>query len=240
MSSSFLPRRAIIMGRHRRPETAPSPQSAHPGAQPSTTPAWTAAPALENDSLEKIITELLSPPEGCSRCKLCQSRKTIVVGEGNPNAELVFVGEGPAEQEDAQGRPFVGKAGQLLDKMIHAMGLQREQVYLCNIVKCHPTGNRNPEAEEIEACSQFLARQLDVIRPKIVVALGNLAAQTLLQTEEPISQLRGNFFPYRNGAKLMPTLHPAHLLRNPVSKREAWADLQQVASELGLQIPKRG
>jgi DNA polymerase len=200
--------------------------------------------APENDSLELIAADLLSPPEapetGCPRCKLCQSRKNLVVGEGNPNAELVFVGEGPGEQEDLQGRPFVGKAGQLLDRMIQAMGLQREQVYICNVVKCRPPGNRNPEPDEIAACSPFLARQLDVIRPKVVVALGKFAAQTLLQTETPISKLRGNFFPYRNGAKLMPTFHPAYLLRNPESKREAWEDLQQVATELGIKIPKRG
>jgi DNA polymerase len=162
------------------------------------------------------------------------------VGEGSSQAELVFVGESPGEQEDQQGRPFVGKSGQLLDRMIQAMGLQREQVYVCNVVKCRPPGNRNPEADEIAACSPFLARQLDVIRPKVVVALGKFAAQTLLQTDAPISNLRGNFFPYRNGSKLMPTFHPAYLLRNPESKREAWEDLQQVAAELGIKIPKRG
>ncbi|MFL5812923.1 MAG: uracil-DNA glycosylase [Bdellovibrionia bacterium] len=265
MGSSFLPRRAIIMGRRRSissssadsqqaapqasnnepllMETEPSlaPNVAAAALQTATAPNPVAAPA--NDSLELIAADLLCPPEapetGCPRCKLCQSRKNLVVGEGSPNAELVFVGESPGEQEDQQGRPFVGKAGQLLDRMIQAMGLQREQVYLCNVIKCHPPGNRNPEADEIAACSPFLARQLDVIRPKVVVALGKFAAQTLLQTEAPISKLRGNFFPYRNGAKLMATFHPAYLLRNPESKREAWEDLQQVAAELGIKIPKR-
>jgi DNA polymerase len=247
MSSSFLPRRAIIMAR-RRTSAPASEQASLLETAPSLAPnlaeelshseesatALRSIPATENDSLDQISADL----QGCPRCKLCQSRKTIVVGEGNPKAELVFVGEGPGEQEDIQGRPFVGKAGQLLDRMIQAMGLQREQVYICNVVKCRPPGNRNPEPDEIEACGQFLERQLNVIQPKIVVALGKFAAQTLLQTESPISKLRGNFFPYR-GAKLMPTFHPAYLLRNPDSKREAWADLQQVARELGIAIPKR-
>lgn len=187
------------------------------------------------DSLEAIAAEL----SGCTRCKLCEKRKNIVFGEGNPSASLVFVGEGPGEQEDLQGRPFVGKAGQLLDRMIEAMGLTRGQVYICNVVKCRPPGNRNPEPDEIQSCDPFLYRQLDAIRPKVVVALGKFAAQTLLETQTPISKLRGRFYEYR-GAKLMPTFHPAYLLRNPDGKREAWADLQQVASELGIQIPKRG
>jgi DNA polymerase len=191
-------------------------------------------PADRAASLAAVAAEL----QGCTRCKLCETRKTIVVGEGNPQAELVFVGEGPGEQEDLQGRPFVGKAGQLLDRMIEAMGLTREQVYICNVVKCRPPGNRNPEPDEIEACSPFLYRQLDAIRPKVVVALGKFAAQTLLQTEERISSLRGRFHPYR-GAKLMPTFHPAFLLRNPESKREAWADLKSVAQELGIGLPAR-
>jgi DNA polymerase len=254
MDSSFLPRRAIVMGR-RRPqnqidhqasnsesmplrtpqpttETGPSETSS---TIPTVPPALTTSSSPANDTLEQIAANL----ENCTRCKLCEKRKTIVVGEGNPQAELVFVGEGPGEQEDLQGRPFVGKAGQLLDRMIQAMGLQREQVYICNVVKCRPPGNRNPEPDEIEACGQFLARQLDVIHPKVVVALGKFAAQTLLQTEAPISKLRGHFHSYR-GAKLMPTFHPAYLLRNPDSKREAWADLQQVAAELGIEVPKRG
>lgn len=251
MSSSFLPRRAIVMARRRqaasKADQAAADQPTLLESSPSLAPApaagthaapFEAVAAPANDSLEQITTDLNSPP--CPRCKLCQTRKTIVVGEGNPQAELVFVGEGPGEQEDAQGRPFVGKAGQLLDRMIQAMGISREQVYLCNVVKCHPPGNRNPEADEIEACSPFLARQLDVIRPKVVVALGKFAAQTLLQTDAPISKLRGNFFPYRNGAKLMPTFHPSYLLRSPESKREAWEDLQKVAGELGIVIPKRG
>jgi uracil-DNA glycosylase len=186
------------------------------------------------DSLTQIIADL----NGCVRCKLYSGRTNIVPGEGNARAELVFVGEGPGEQEDLQGKPFVGKAGQLLDRMIEAIGLSRDQVYIANVVKCRPPGNRNPEADEIEACSEFLYRQLDVIQPKIIVALGKFAAQTLLKTEERITQLRGRFYPYR-GAQLMPTFHPSYLLRNPESKREVWADLQQVALALGLQIPHK-
>jgi DNA polymerase len=245
MSSTFLPRRAIVMARRRQLQSNPeSPvlqdlqRSAEINVVGVETPSRVTSDShtpVTQDSLERIAADL----QGCTRCKLCQGRSTIVVGEGNPTAELVFVGEGPGEQEDLQGRPFVGKAGQLLDRMIQAMGLQREQVYICNVVKCRPPGNRNPEPDEITACDPFLARQLDVIRPKIVVALGKFAAQTLLQTQTPISRLRGSFHPFRNGAKLMPTFHPAYLLRNPESKRETWADLQQVARELGLEIPKR-
>ena len=207
----FLPKHAFIMAK-----TAPT------------------APVESVDSLEKVGLEL----QGCQRCKLCTGRKTIVVGEGNAQAQLVFVGEGPGEQEDLKGRPFVGRAGELLDRMILAIGLKRSDVYIANVVKCRPPGNRNPEYDEISACSPFLYRQLDVIRPKVVVALGKFAAQTLLQTDQRISALRGKFHAYR-GAKLMPTFHPAYLLRNPDSKREAWSDLQQVARELGLTIPKR-
>ncbi len=190
--------------------------------------------AVISDSLEKIASEL----QGCVRCKLCSGRKTIVLGEGNPKAQLMFVGEGPGEQEDVQGRPFVGMAGQLLDRMIEAMGLERAQVYIVNVVKCRPPGNRNPERDEIESCSPFLYRQIDVIRPKIVVALGRFAAQTLLQAEVRITQIRGRLYPYR-GAQMMPTFHPAYLLRNPESKREAWEDLKKVAEFLEIKIPSR-
>jgi DNA polymerase len=243
----FLPQRTIIMARRARsypassPENAPQAESETENQTPTpevtfpTSSALQQNPALQKiDTLERVAADL----EGCVRCKLCQRRKTIVVGEGNPQAELVFVGEGPGEQEDLQGRPFVGKAGQLLDKMIQAIGLERDQVYIANVVKCRPPGNRNPEPDEIEACSSFLYRQLQIIQPKVVVALGKFAAQTLLQTEERISTLRGRFHSYR-GAKLMPTFHPSYLLRNPASKKEAWEDLQLVARELKLQLPKR-
>jgi DNA polymerase len=226
----FLPDNAIVMAkRGARPGSVARKAAAASMPIPSSPPVNTAS-----DSLQALATDL----EGCTRCKLCSGRKTIVIGEGNPQARLVFVGEGPGEQEDLKGRPFVGKAGQLLDRMIEAIGLKRSDVYICNVVKCRPPGNRNPEADEIESCAPFLARQLDLIRPQIVVALGKFAAQTLLQTETPISRLRGDFKPYR-GAQLMPTFHPAYLLRNPESKKEAWEDLQKVAKELGLEIPKK-
>jgi len=192
------------------------------------------APDAENDSLELITRDL----NGCIRCKLCDSRKTIVVGEGNPQARLVFVGEGPGDAEDLQGRPFLGPAGELLDRMIEAMGLTRAEVYICNVVKCRPPESRTPEIDEVASCSPFLKRQLDVIQPQVVVALGKFAAQTLLQTEEPISKIRGNFRNY-DGRKLMPTFHPAYLLRNPSAKKEAWEDLKKVAAELGIKIPAK-
>lgn len=184
-------------------------------------------PTNQLDSLDNIKSDLTN----CKRCKLCSDRKTIVLGEGNPKAQLMFVGEGPGEQEDLQGRPFVGRAGQLLDKMIEAMGMKRSDVFIANVVKCRPPGNRNPESDEIASCSPFLFRQLDVIKPKVVVALGKFAAQTLLQTEERISEIRGKKFPFR-GSKLIPTYHPAYLLRNPSSKRDTWEDLKTAMKEL--------
>ena len=186
-----------------------------------------------SQSLEQIRQEL----GDCRRCKLCSGRTHIVFGVGNPHAELVFVGEGPGAEEDAQGIPFVGKAGQLLTKMIEAMGFAREDVYICNVVKCRPPGNRNPEPDEIAACEPFLRAQLGAISPKAVVALGKFAAQTLLRDDTPISRLRGKWREYC-GIKLMPTFHPAYLLRNPAEKRNAWADLQQVMKHFGKEGPQ--
>ena len=163
----------------------------------------------------------------CRRCPLHQTRHRIVFGEGAPRAELVFVGEAPGADEDAQGRPFVGRAGQLLTKIIGAMGLKREDVYICNILKCRPPGNRNPQPDEIAACEPFLIRQLQVIRPKVICALGTFSAHTLLKSEAPISVLRGCFHAYQ-GIPLMPTYHPAYLLRNPGAKKQVWEDVQMV------------
>ena len=163
----------------------------------------------------------------CQRCKLAPSRTNLVFGVGNPNAHLVFVGEAPGADEDAQGEPFVGKAGQLLTKMIEAMGYARSDVYICNILKCRPPGNRNPEPDEIAKCEPFLKAQLAALRPRMIVALGKFAAQCLLRDDTPISRLRGNFRSYE-GIQLMPTFHPAYLLRNPAEKKPAWADLQAV------------
>ncbi len=179
-------------------------------------------------TLEEIRAEL----GDCRRCKLCSGRTHIVFGVGNPNAELVFVGEGPGADEDEQGIPFVGKAGQLLTKMIEAMGFAREQVYICNVVKCRPPQNRNPEPDEIDACEPFLRAQLGAIQPKAIVALGKFAAQTLLRDSTPITRLRGGWREYC-GIPLMPTFHPAYLLRNPAEKKNAWLDLRQVMKFFG-------
>lgn len=167
----------------------------------------------------------------CTRCKLHSTRSTIVFGAGNPRAKLVFVGEAPGEEEDLQGKPFVGRAGQLLTKIIGAMGLSREEVYIANIIKCRPPMNRNPEPEEIASCEPFLIEQIQSLRPKIICTLGTFAAKTLLSTTEKISQLRGHFHSY-HGIKVMATFHPAYLLRNPGQKRLVWEDMQKIMEEL--------
>jgi uracil-DNA glycosylase len=162
----------------------------------------------------------------CTRCRLhSQGRTQIVFGVGNPQADLMFVGEAPGADEDVQGIPFVGRAGQLLTKIIEAIGLTRDDVYIANVIKCRPPGNRNPEQDEVNTCEPFLYRQIDIIKPKVIVALGTFAAKALLQSTDPISRLRGRTYDYR-GAKLIPTFHPAYLLRNPSSKREVWEDMK--------------
>jgi uracil-DNA glycosylase family 4 len=163
----------------------------------------------------------------CTRCTLHRTRRNLVFGEGSTGAKLVFVGEAPGEEEDKQGRPFVGRAGQLLTKIINAMGLKREEVYICNILKCRPPGNRNPKEDEIATCEPFLLKQLEAINPEIICALGTFAAKTLLRTESPISAIRGKFHDY-HGRKLMPTYHPAYLLRNPDAKKLVWDDVQKI------------
>jgi uracil-DNA glycosylase family 4 len=168
----------------------------------------------------------------CTRCKLhALGRKQIVFGVGNPNADLMFVGEAPGADEDVQGEPFVGRAGQLLTKIIEAIGLTRGDVYIANLIKCRPPGNRNPEPDEAEQCEPFLLRQIDTIRPKVIVALGKFAAQALLRTTDPITRLRGRQFKYRD-AILIPTYHPAYLLRTPSAKRDVWEDMKRVRSIL--------
>lgn len=193
------------------------------------TPAQAVAPKDKARALAAIREDLGE----CTRCALASGRTNVVFGEGDPNARLMFVGEGPGADEDAQGRPFVGRAGQLLNNMIMAMGLQREQVYIANIVKCRPPQNRVPEPDEAYTCSPFLFRQIDVIRPEVIVALGATAATYLLGGKSPLSALRGRLHQAR-GAKLIVTYHPAYLLRDPRQKKEAWADLQLAMTELGL------
>jgi uracil-DNA glycosylase len=217
---------------------------------------------IDDQSLPPLCNRDLTPAEagqalaalderfvrGCRKCRLHEHRTQTVFGVGSPRPELVFVGEGPGADEDAQGVPFVGRAGQLLTRMIAAMTLTREQVYICNVVKCRPPGNRTPEADEMEICSPFLYRQLAVLRPRVIVALGRPATQTLLATNVAIGKLRGHWHDFPPPAlanfglpptKLMPTFHPAYLLRNPPAKTEAWADLQMVMVELGLKASKR-
>jgi DNA polymerase len=207
---------------------APLPSSAGPSL-------FDAASKASSETLLQIRDDLGE----CTRCKLHSTRNKIVFGDGNPKAQLIFVGEGPGADEDAQGLPFVGRAGKLLTQMIEAMGLQRRDVYICNVVKCRPPGNRQPEPDEVAACSPFLFRQLDSIRPKVIVCLGATAFQTLLQTNRSISHFRGQWLDYR-GYKMLPTYHPAYLLRNPAAKADVWKDLQKVMAELGLEIKKKG
>jgi uracil-DNA glycosylase len=190
---------------------------------------------IEGDTLG-LIREFIGD---CTRCKLSKGRTKIVFGTGSPKAQLMFVGEGPGRDEDLSGEPFVGRAGKLLTDMIKAMGLQREDVYIANIVKCRPPENRQPEHDEVTACSPFLMRQIDVIQPKVICTLGNTPTQTLLQTTQGISKFRGQWFDFRD-TKLLPTYHPAYLLRNPAAKADVWKDLQKVMAVLGLQAPKKG
>jgi DNA polymerase len=210
------------------------------GTAPTSTPARSQSPAVVDYSQSAIIA--LTPVDAlaavradigdCTRCKLHSLGRTqIVFGVGNPDADLMFVGEAPGRDEDLQGFPFVGRAGQLLTKIIEAIGLKREDVYIANVIKCRPPENRNPEPDEVETCEPFLFRQIDIIKPKVIVALGKFGAQTLLRTLDPISRLRGRVYDYR-GAKLIPTFHPAYLLRNPSSKREVWEDMKLVRSLL--------
>jgi DNA polymerase len=246
------------------PEITVSTDQPEPGEEMS--PRKAAALAMIEENIFDVIT--LKPEQSvsdpvkalkiirddlgdCTRCVLHkQGRKQIVFGVGNPKAELMFVGEGPGADEDAQGEPFVGRAGQLLNNMIKAMGIERKQVYIANIVKCRPPGNRTPEREECDICSPFLMRQIAVIKPKVIVALGAVAAKTLLAMNASMMQLRGRFYEFRpagvrsndpnwDGCKLAVTYHPAFLLRDPRQKGEAWKDLQMVMKELGLKGPRK-
>ncbi|HYR96638.1 MAG TPA: uracil-DNA glycosylase [Candidatus Binatus sp.] len=197
----------------------------------ATTPDLFTAPGLGRAGTLEALREHIGD---CRRCKLAPHRTHLVFGVGNPQARLVFVGEAPGRDEDAQGEPFVGRAGQLLTEIItKGMRLRREDVYIANVIKCRPPENRNPEPDEVASCEPFLLRQLELIRPEVVVALGKFAVQTLLRTKAPITQLRGRWYDY-HGMKLMPTFHPAYLLRNPADKRLVWEDIQKVMGALGI------
>jgi DNA polymerase len=193
---------------------------------------WGRPPVPHQETLEAIQADI----GDCKRCKLCRSRTHIVFGSGNSNARLMFVGEGPGYDEDQQGEPFVGAAGQLLTRIIQAIRMNREDVYICNIVKCRPPGNRVPEPDEVRTCLPFLERQIAVVAPEMICALGATAARTLLDTNAPISRLRGRVHDF-NGTKLLPTYHPAYLLRNPEKKRDVWEDMKLLMREMGIELP---
>ena len=239
-------------------------QATKPGARGLASETWDSVPSLQATQETEAIpprTPFPAPPAvsaatkpadkaaalriiredigDCTRCVLHKGRNKLVFADGSPNARLMFVGEGPGADEDAQGLPFVGRAGQLLNNMITAMGLKREEVYIANVVKCRPPGNRTPEPEEANTCSPFLFRQIDVVRPEVIVALGATAATYLLGQRQPLAGLRGRLHSFR-GTKLIVTYHPAFLLRDPRQKKEAWADLQIAMRELGLKAPGRG
>jgi len=203
---------------------APEPQKYTAHALPDDKPA----------ALQIIRNEI----GDCTRCRLHEQRTNIVFGVGNVNADIMFVGEGPGADEDAQGEPFVGRAGQLLNNMIQAMGLKREEVYIANVVKCRPPGNRTPERDECDTCSPFLMKQIEVIRPKMIVALGAVAAKNLLLMNDTMNNLRGRIYDFRD-TQLVVTYHPAYLLRDPRQKGEAWKDLQMVMKHLGMAVPKK-
>jgi len=205
----------------------PTPAPTSPSPSPSTSIPMGKLPIVSLDDVRARMGE-------CTLCKLHKGRHTIVFGVGNPEARLMFVGEAPGEDEDLKGEPFVGKAGQLLTKMIEAMGLRREDVYICNTVKCRPPNNRNPEPDELAACEPFLKGQLASVKPEVIVTLGKFAAQALLREQTPITRLRGQWREYE-GIPVMPTFHPAYLLRSPQEKTKVWEDLQSVMKKLSLE-----
>jgi DNA polymerase len=242
----FMPRRkqAAPAGRPARSRQGSAPaRRASPAASPAGIPVPAAprgeAARAKGEQLDEIDT---GEVRECTRCALAEGRTQTVFGEGNPDADLVFVGEAPGAEEDRQGRPFVGRAGELLTRMIGAMGLTRSDIYICNVVKCRPPGNRAPAAEEAQACWDYLLRQLRIIRPRVIVTLGNPATKALLQTSTGITRLRGQWHPLPaldadlSGVKVMPTFHPAYLLRSYTedNRRKVWSDLQAVMAELGL------
>jgi DNA polymerase len=228
--------RIMPASRDRAPEDISLSVKSAPSADVVSRPVDLFAAVVPRETLEAIREDL----GDCQRCKLCKTRKTIVFGSGNPHAELVFVGEGPGADEDAQGLPFVGRAGQLLTEMIEkGMKIPRPDVYICNIVKCRPPENRKPEKDEVAACRQFVERQIDAIRPRVICALGATAAETMLETKESMGRLRGRWFEFR-GIPLVVTYHPAFLLRDPTRKRDTWEDLKLILARLALPAEPRG
>jgi len=200
------------------------------GAAPAAEPRGTAAPSLL-DELRAVVT-------ACEKCRLAKTRTQVVYGVGNPNADLMFIGEAPGRDEDLQGEPFVGRAGQLLTDIIKAMKLTRDDVYIANVIKCRPPENRNPEPDELDACRPYIRRQVELIQPKVIVTLGRFALQSLTERGYAISSARGQWLEY-SGVKVMPTYHPAYLLRNPAAKKEVWADMKKVMTELGIDATPR-
>jgi uracil-DNA glycosylase family 4 len=206
----------------------------HRATQEPSDPATSDTPQPRNpETSADPWTTLAAEAHDCTRCRLAGTRTNVVFGVGNPNADLMFVGEAPGRDEDLKGEPFVGRAGQLLTDIIKAMKLTRDQVYIANVIKCRPPENRNPEADELEACRPFIRRQVELIKPKVIVTLGRFGLQSLTEKSYGITAVRGQWLDY-NGIKLMPTYHPAYLLRNPAAKKEVWADMKKVMAELGI------
>jgi uracil-DNA glycosylase family 4 len=219
-----------LPGPHQAPRAADSPPS-HPSASPALQATLLPPQPPARPLSELSLAELEAVAKPCTLCRLHQGRTHVVFGVGNPQAELMFVGEAPGRDEDLQGEPFVGRAGQLLTRIIEAIGMKRQDVYIANVIKCRPPNNRNPAEDEIARCEPYLIRQIALVKPRLIVALGTFAAQTLLKTKMPISQVRGRFHTYQ-GVRVMPTFHPAFLLRNPERKRAVWEDMQAVQREL--------
>ena len=214
-------------------ETAATPSA----GVPKSIELFSKYPGLEATSTLENLREFIGD---CTRCKLAPGRTNLVFGVGNPDAQLMFVGEAPGADEDARGEPFVGRAGQLLTDIIErGMGIRRSDVYICNVIKCRPPDNRNPEPDEVASCEPFLFRQIDIVRPRAIVGLGTFAVQAVLKVKTPISKMRGHWQDFR-GIRFMPTFHPAYLLRNPGDKRLVWADIQEVMRFLEMPIPRRG
>ena len=218
----------IYSANFKQPPAAP----AYPRDPVQTAPVPAQRPEVFSGNLPDDLDAMREIVRNCRSCRLCQSRQNTVFGEGNPHAQLMFIGEGPGADEDASGRPFVGAAGQLLDKMITAMQFARQEVYIANIVKCRPPHNRNPEPDEAASCIGYLKKQIDLIKPECIVLLGAVASKFLLEKREGVNKLRGNWMEY-NGIPLMVTFHPSYLLRNPDAKRDAWSDLQKVMAKFG-------